>query len=67
MSIRRAKVKVYKRGARWPDGQPRMCTRCGADKTRQRRRQATMTAELVDGPYRIPVGYCDQHHPEETQ
>ena len=54
-------IRHYKRGARWPDGTNRMCTRCGV--RRRRRRQAVVTAEIADGRYRVPVGYCEDDIP----
>ena len=60
-------VKRYKRGAHWPDGEPRMCTRCGVNRTR--RRQAVLTGDLVidNSPWTLPVAYCPDHVPEEEE
>ena len=61
--IRLVNVKRFARGAKWSDGEPRMCVRCGVERTR--RHQAVITAELTNGsPYRVPVAYCPRHEPE---
>jgi hypothetical protein len=64
MSYRFIDVKRYKRGAKWPDGKPRYCTRCGAEN--RRRKQATVTAlmQYLGAKTKVPVGYCDEHTPE---
>ena len=59
-------IQWFKRGARWPDGDPRMCDRCAVDRSRSNR--ATMTAiEKDTAGYRMPVAYCEQHLPEGLQ
>ncbi len=54
-------VKRYKRGARWPDGDARMCDRCAAERTRRSR--ATFTAIRLENGFRMPVAYCVNHEP----
>lgn len=61
-------VKRYKRGARWPDGKTRTCTRCRIEKvngTRGRAAQATVTAVLITASSQVPVAYCEAHIPED--
>ena len=56
-------IQWFKRGARWPNGEPRMCDRCNVERTRSNR--ATMTAIEKDGAgFRMPVAYCQPHIPE---
>lgn len=66
MSYTFQSVKRYKRGARWPDGRTRTCTRCAAEH-RPRRRPATVTALLIRAGSRskVPVGYCSEHIPDQ--
>lgn len=66
MSFYWTRVQRYKRGAQWDDGSPRMCTRCGIERTR--RQQAVMTAllRLEGNRFKVPVGYCNDHVPEEV-
>ena len=59
-------IKRFKRGAFWPDGKPRYCTRCGAEQ-QSRRNQAFLVANIQDGKYRVPVAYCATHIPEELR
>lgn len=65
MSFGYVKVKRYQRGATWSDGSPRMCTRCGVERTR--RKVAIVTAFLTNDStrYQLPVGYCPDHLPDE--
>jgi len=67
MAFRFKQVKRLKRGAKWDDGSPRFCTRCGMRSGRKRRKQAKFTALLAhkDSQYVLPVGYCKEHVPEE--
>jgi hypothetical protein len=63
-------VRRYKRGAYWDDGKTRTCTRCRIEKRhddRGRANQATVVAVLHDGGYKVPVGYCDHHLPDELE
>ncbi len=62
MSKRLVNVKHYKRGAKWSDGATRLCTRCGTEN--KRKNQAVVVADIADGRFRIPVGYCEPHIPE---
>lgn len=64
MSYRYVEVKRFKRGATWPDGQPRICTRCRVE-DRARCKRATVTALLqyVGSKYKVPVAYCPEHVP----
>ena len=67
MPFRFQQVKRFKRGATWPDGEPRMCTRCAvevAHELKRRKRRAVVTAVIRHGKYRVPVGYCAGHVPE---
>jgi hypothetical protein len=66
MSYRFQNIKRYKRGAYWPDGKPRYCTRCGAEQ-QTRRNQAYLVAVLQDTKYKVPVAYCAIHVPEELR
>jgi hypothetical protein len=65
--FRLVEVKRYKRGAHWPEGEPRMCGRCAIE-GRTRRRQAVLTAFLVRPParFRMPVEWCSHHLPVEV-
>ncbi len=70
MSYRYQEVKRYKRGAKWPNGEVRMCTRCGAladSDALGRRKQATVTAMMKYGKtqFKLPVAYCDEHIPDQ--
>ena len=69
--FRLVEVRRFKRGAFWPDGEPRMCGRCaieGPGRVGARRRQAVLTAVLVrpPSPYRCPVDWCEDHLPDEV-
>ena len=68
MSYHFTHVKRYKRGAAWPDGNSRLCTRCGYEQ-RQRRRVAIITAFLkyTGSKTKVPVGYCEEHVPGELE
>ena len=72
MSYRYTYVKHYKRGAKWPDGEARMCIACGSlgdlDK-KGRRRQAVVTAVMkyAGATTRMPVAYCDEHLPDDLR
>lgn len=63
MSYRYINVQRYKRGAKWPDGNPRMCTRCGYERKRRKRAVVTAVLKYTGSPYRVPVAYCDDHDP----
>ncbi len=65
--FRLVEVKWFKRGARFADGEPRMCGRCSIE-GRRRRSQAVLTAILVrpPAPYRMPLAWCGDHVPEEV-
>jgi len=65
MSYRLINVRRYKRGASWDNGEPRLCTRCGVNKTRKKR--AVVVADLKYGgtKFAIPVAYCENHIPDE--
>ncbi len=65
MSKRLVNVKHFKRGAKWSDGATRLCTRCGTEN--RRKNQARVVADITDGRFRIPVGYCELHIPEELR
>lgn len=67
MSFRYVNVKRYKRGANWPLGQTRICTRCQIE--RSRGRQAVVVAELrrSGSRFKLPVAYCEHHLPEDLQ
>ena len=70
MSYHYQQVKRYKRGAKWPDGEPRMCTRCGAQvahEMKSRRKQAVVTAMMcyAKTKFKLPVAYCDEHIPDQ--
>ena len=65
MTTRLVNIKTYLRGAHWPDGATRLCTRCGTEN--RRKNQARVVADIVDGRFRIPVGYCELHIPEELR
>lgn len=70
MPFRYQSVKRYKRGARWPDGETRTCTRCRIEKNggqRGRAKAAVVTAEVrkTGSKYVIPVAYCEAHIPED--
>ena len=63
MSYSFVNVQRFKRGASWPDGTPRMCTRCDL---RTRRSQAVVVAEMkyAGSKFAVPVGYCADHAPD---
>ena len=66
MSYRTINVKRYKRGASWPDGKPRMCTRCSYEKEDAgRRKRAVVIGELqyTGSKFKTPVSYCEDHIP----
>lgn len=69
--MRYVNVKHYKRGAKWETGETRTCTTCRIEikrrESRGRARPAKVVANLKDGKYKIPVGYCDEHTPEEIK
>jgi len=63
-------VKRYKRGATWGDGETRTCTVCRSEKNhgeRKRAKAATVVADSknLQSGYILPVGYCEEHTPEE--
>ena len=62
-------VKHFKRGATWPDGSTRTCTVCRRDEDIHRAKQATTVANIVHtgSKYKVPVGYCSEHTPEEIR
>lgn len=49
----------------WPDGETRYCVRCGIDGTR--RKPAVLTGFWKNGGFRLPVGYCTEHIPDELK
>ena len=61
MSYHFINVKHYKRGARWDNGEARMCIRCRVNGSRGNR--AVVTAIRVDDETkrRHPVAYCEDH------
>lgn len=67
MTYRYINVKVYKRGASYDTGKPRMCIRCAINGGRKKR--AVITAIRVDGKTkrRFPVEYCQDHIPVELR
>ena len=73
MSFKLQKVKTFKRGAKWENGENRMCVLCNGDINRGRSRQAVVTAELIDTRqsarkrFIVPVAYCEDHTPKEIQ
>lgn len=73
MSFRFQKVKHFKRGAKFSDGETRTCITCRIEKrlenaSRYRAVAATYTAEVKNGsPFVLPVAYCDNHVPEEIK
>jgi hypothetical protein len=69
MSFRFTRVRRFKRGAKHSDGSPWYCVTCGSARGRRRRNQAVVTAIVRQSgsPYKLPVGYCDDHIPEEVQ
>jgi len=64
-------VKHFKRGAKWGDGETRTCTVCRINikksEKRGRAKAAVVTAEIrkLGSRFKTPVGYCEQHIPEE--
>lgn len=54
-------VKEYKRGAKWKDGSPRMCTRCGYEGGRRKRAIFTAIIKYNNSKFTVPVGYCEDH------
>ena len=69
-------VQQYKRGAFHIDGSPLMCITCRIEKKladikdngggRKRARQAVVTMTKINSSgSRLPVGYCENHIPEE--
>lgn len=53
-----------------PGAGDRMCTRCAIrvrDGKQKRRKRAIVTALLSDGGYKVPLGYCETHVPEELK
>ncbi len=61
-------IKRYKRGAHWPTGEPRMCVRCRAN-GRPRANVAVVTAvsKSDKDSFKMPVGYCQEHIPDELR
>ena len=57
-------VQWFKRGAKWPGGEPRMCDRCNVERSRSNRAAVTAIEKTIGG-YRMPVAYCDHHIPVE--
>lgn len=56
-------IQRFKHGAKWPNGDSRMCDRCNVERSRSNR--AMMTAiEKTIGGHRMPVAYCNDHTPE---
>ena len=64
MSYTFVNVKQFKRGAKWPDGEPRMCVRCGYEGGRRRRAVVVADLKYTGSKYRLPVAYCDKHIPD---
>ena len=64
MSYTFANLKRYKRGASLPNGEPRMCIRCGY--IGGRRKRAVLIADLKysGSKYKLPVAYCEEHIPD---
>lgn len=54
-------VKRYKRGATWPNGDTRTCTRCRIERRRARQAKVTALLRYRGTKYVVPVGYCDEH------
>lgn len=47
-----------------------MCTRCAIrvrDGKQKRRKRAVVSALLLDGGFKVPVGYCETHVPDELK
>ena len=64
MSYRYVDVKRYKRGASWPDGQPRLCTRCGVEQVRRKRAVVVANLKYSGAKTKVPVSYCESHVPD---
>lgn len=73
MNFKFQNVKRFKRGAKWGNGESRMCTRCNSDIEVTRSRQAVVTADLFNTRNTaskrivVPVAYCQEDTPEEIQ
>lgn len=60
-------VRRFKRGATHSDGSTWLCIRCQIDDSRRRSNQAEYTAVVTGNGYRLHVGYCEDHVPDEVK
>ena len=64
MSYTFTHIKHYKRGASLPNGEPRMCIRCGYLGGRRRRAVVIAIMMYTGSDTKMPVAYCEDHIPE---
>ncbi len=64
VSYRFQSAKHYKRGAVWPDGSTRTCTRCRIERSRARQAIVTALLAYTGSRYKVPVAYCQEHIPK---
>ena len=61
MSFKLIQVKRHRRGATWPNGETRICSRCQIEDARGRAAVLTAYLQLEGSDTKVPVAWCKKH------